>query len=89
MFVPLLGMFLVNSLPALLLFDLGASRSFVSQSFSREFDMPIGELECPLRLSVANEHEVSSSLVYHGCVLEIFGEPYLIDLILIPMGMPV
>ena len=47
-FVPLLGMFLVNSLPALVLFDLAASLSFVSRSFSGEFDMPVGELECQL-----------------------------------------
>lgn len=46
--VPVLGMFLVNSLPVLVLFDSGASRSFVSQAFSREFSAPFGELESPL-----------------------------------------
>ena len=48
----LIGTFLVNSLHALVLFDSGASRSFVSQSFCREFDMTIGELECLLRVSI-------------------------------------
>lgn len=43
MFMLLIGTFSMNSLLALVLFDLGASRSFVSQSFSREFDKPIGE----------------------------------------------
>ena len=73
-------------LHALVLFDSGASRSFVSQSFSREFSVPAGELECPLRVSIANEHEVSSSSVYRGCQLGIFGVSFPIDLISIPMG---
>ena len=82
----LIGTFLVNSLPALVLFDSGASRTFVSQSFSRGFDMILGELECPLRVSIANEHGISASSVFQDCVLEIFGVPYPIDLIPIPMG---
>ncbi|CAH1418425.1 unnamed protein product [Lactuca virosa] len=80
------GTFLVNSLPALVLFDSGASRSFVSQTFSREFKVPVGELECPLRVSIANEHGVSASSIYRGCEMEIFGVPFKIDLIPIPMG---
>ncbi|CAH1431740.1 unnamed protein product [Lactuca virosa] len=80
------GMFLVNSLPALVLFDSRVSRSFVSQSFSREFSVSVGELECPLRVSIANEHRVSASSVYRGCELEIFGVSFPIYLILIPMG---
>ena len=76
----------MNSLPALVLFDSGASWSFVSQIFSGEFSVPVGELEYPLRVSIANEHGVSASLVYQGCELEIFGVSFLIDLILIPMG---
>ena len=70
----------------MVLFDSGASRSFVSQSFSREFSAPVGELECPLRVSIANEHGVSASSVYRGCDLEIFGVSFPIDLIPIPMG---
>ena len=76
----------MNSFPDLVLFDSGASRSFVSQSFSSEFSVPVGELECPLRLSIANEHGVSASSVYRGCDLEIFGVSFPIDLIPIPMG---
>ena len=76
----------MNSLPALVLFDSGASRSFVSQTFSRGFSVPIDDLECPLRVSIANEHGVSASSVYRGCELEIFGVSFPIDLIPIPMG---
>ena len=58
MLVPLLGMFLVESFPALVLFESGAIRPFVSRSFNREFDILIGELECPFLVSIANEHGV-------------------------------
>ena len=86
MFVPLLRTFLVNSFPALELFCSSASWSFVSRSFSREFALPIRELECSLRVSIANEHMIFASLVYQGCVLEIFGVSFSINLIPIPMG---
>ena len=75
-FMILLGTFLVNSLHALVLFDSGASQSFVSQSFSRSFDMALGELECPLRVSISNEHGICASIIYWGYVLEIFGVSY-------------
>ena len=76
----------MNSLPALALFDSGACRSFVSQLVSREFGVPEGELECPLRVSIANEHGVFAFSFYRGCKLEIFGVYFPIDLISIPMG---
>ena len=64
MIVFLLGTFLVNSLHDLVLFDSRASRSFVSQSSSRSFDMTLGEMECSLRVSISKEHGVSASCVY-------------------------
>ena len=60
MIMILLGTFLVNSLPALVLFDTDASQYFVFQSFSRSFDMTLGELECSLRVSITNEHGISA-----------------------------
>ena len=71
----------MNSLPDLVLFDSGASRYF-----SRKFDISLGDLECPLRVSIANEHKVSTSSIFCDYTLEIFGVPYPIHLITIPMG---
>ena len=48
--------------------------------------MSLGEFKCPLRVSIANRHRVSTSSVIWGCVLEIFLVSYLVDLIRIPMG---
>lgn len=60
----LLGTFLVNYFPDLVLFDSGAIRSFVSQSFSRSFDMALIVLKCPLRASIANGHMVFASRIF-------------------------
>lgn len=40
----------------------------------------------PLRISIANEHAVSTTNIYRDSVLEIVGARYLIDLIPIAMG---
>lgn len=85
-FVILIGTFIVNSLPALMLFDLGTSQYFVSQSFRKYLFMALGVLKCPLRVSTANEHEVSVLSVFHTYTFEIFGVSYPINLIPIPYG---
>ena len=54
----------MNSIPTLVLFKLGASQSFVSHSFSRDFGMTLGELECPLRVSIASEHMIFASSIF-------------------------
>lgn len=40
----LIGKFLLNSFPDMVLFDSGASQYFGSQSFCRDFNMILGEL---------------------------------------------
>ena len=61
MFTLLIGSFLMNSLPTLVFFDSGASKSFVSLSFSRAFDMNLREPKCLFAgFCIANEHEISA-----------------------------
>ena len=48
MFMILLGTFIVNIFPALVIFDLGASWSFVSQSFSWSYDMALRRVGVPV-----------------------------------------
>lgn len=79
MFMLLISTLLVNSFPTLVLFDSGAIRSFVSQSFRRGFDMTLGELECPLRVSISNEHMISASSISGTVIWRILG--FLIQLI--------
>ena len=44
------GTFPVNSLPALVLFDTGATKSFVSLSFCKSFSLVKGKLNEPLEV---------------------------------------
>lgn len=74
------GTFLVNSIPGLMLFASGASRSFISTiSISHE------ALDRPLKVVVVDDRMVSASKVYRGYVLDIFGVRFSIDLIPIVM----
>ncbi len=47
----ILGMFPVNSVPATVLFDSGATHSFLSMSFAGNHGMEIEDLRCPLMVS--------------------------------------
>ena len=52
------GTFLVNSVPALVLFDSGVIRSFVSLAFSQHISIRREALSQPLRVSIADEQAV-------------------------------
>ena len=55
----------------------------MSQSFSKSFDMIRRDLECLLRVSIANENMIFTMTIFQNCTLEIFGVSYQIDLALI------
>ena len=69
----------------LVLFDLGAIRSFVSLAFSRHLSICREALSLPLRVSIVDEHSVFATDVIRGCVLDIFEVEVLIDLVPIAM----
>lgn len=58
-------------MPALVLFDLGASHSFESLKFSKSFDNTIGDLDHFLRVEIADDRIVRSSQVCYSCNLRI------------------
>lgn len=80
------GTFLVSSVPALVLFDSGASRSFVSLAFSQHISISREALIRPLRVSIADERAVYATELIRGCVLDIFGVEFPIHLVPIAMG---
>ncbi|KAJ9556038.1 hypothetical protein OSB04_010652 [Centaurea solstitialis] len=79
------GIFSVNSVPALVLFDSGASKSFVSLSFCKSFMNEKGRLDKPLEVEIAAEDYRLCRDVYRNNVIEIGGVKFNIDLIPIPM----
>ncbi|KAJ9539497.1 hypothetical protein OSB04_032230 [Centaurea solstitialis] len=79
------GIFLVNSMPALVLFDTGASKSFVSLSFCKDFMNVKSKLESPLEVEIADEEFRLCKFIFKKNVLEVEGVKFSIDLIPIPM----
>ena len=64
-----IGSFLVNDISAMILFDSGATRSFVSLALSKRFSKAPGELDCPLDIEIADDRTVRVAMVHRGCTL--------------------
>ena len=79
------GSFSVNGISALVLFDSGATRSFVSLALSKRFSRAPGKLDCPLEVEIADDRTVRVDKVYRGCSLQIFEEQFSVDLVPIPL----
>nr|GEU99931.1 putative reverse transcriptase domain-containing protein [Tanacetum cinerariifolium] len=80
------GIILVNSKPARVLYDSGASVSFVSYEFSKNLSIPPNKLPLPLEVEVASDKVVVVSNVYREVDLEIDDNVFRIDLIPIMLG---
>ena len=63
------GTFLVSYVPTLVLFDSGASRSFVSLAFNLHISIQREALSRPLRVSIADEYAIFAIDLIWGCVL--------------------
>ena len=72
---------MINSEPAAVMFDSGATHSFVSHSFSSRLGRNIGRLARPMVIEVADSRTLFVTDVYRGCTLEISGIEFPIDLI--------
>ncbi|GKE53711.1 putative reverse transcriptase domain-containing protein, partial [Tanacetum coccineum] len=80
------GTILVNSLPAHVLYDSGASVSFVSYEFSKNLSTPPNKLPFPLEVKIADNKVVVVSNVYRDVEIEIDDSTIRIDLIPIMLG---
>ena len=45
----------MNSISSVVLFNSGATRSFVSLAFSKRFVGALGEMDCPLVIEIADD----------------------------------
>ena len=53
-----LGSFFMNNILVLVLFNLGATRSFASLALSKRFDDVLGELDYPLEVEIVDDCSV-------------------------------
>ena len=73
-------MFLLSRLWVRILFDYGASHSFIATSCVRELGLEIETLEDPMHVSSPLRTRVSVDLICRGCELEISGILLTVDL---------
>lgn len=80
------GTFSNNSLHAYVLFDSGASRSFVSIKFACGPSFVLTKLPNPLEVVVADSKTFLVMNMYRNCKITIDGEDYIVDLIPMKLG---
>ncbi|GKE22295.1 putative reverse transcriptase domain-containing protein, partial [Tanacetum coccineum] len=78
--------FLLNDHHAYMLFDLGAYRSFVSNTFSALLDIIPSALDISYAIELADERTSETNTVLRGCTLGLLGHPFNNDLMPIDLG---
>src|ERR671932_1100588 len=79
------GMFLINWVPARVLFDTGANRSFMSVSFSDKLNLAPKAIR-PLNVEVADGKVVPVTSSVSGATIDIDRKEFPIDCLLLPLG---
>ncbi|GKB80909.1 putative reverse transcriptase domain-containing protein, partial [Tanacetum coccineum] len=80
------GTFLLNNHHAYVLFDLGADRSFVLNTFSALLDITPSSLNVSYAVELADGRTSETNTVLRGCTLGLLAHPFNIDLIPIDLG---
>ncbi|GJV71247.1 putative reverse transcriptase domain-containing protein, partial [Tanacetum coccineum] len=80
------GTFLLNNHHAYMLFDSGADRSFVSNTFSTLLDITPYALNVSYAVELADGRTSETNTVLKGCTLGLLGHPFNIDLMPIDLG---
>ncbi|GJZ03390.1 putative reverse transcriptase domain-containing protein [Tanacetum coccineum] len=80
------GTFLLNDHHAYMLFDSGADRSFVSNTFSTLLDITPSALDVSYAVELADGRTSETNTVLRGCTLGLLGHPFNIDLMPVDLG---
>ncbi|GJW59048.1 putative reverse transcriptase domain-containing protein [Tanacetum coccineum] len=78
--------FLLNDNHAYMLFDSGADRSFISNTFSTFLDIIPSALDVSYAVELADGRTSETNTVLRGCTLGLLGHPFNIDLMPIDLG---
>ncbi|KAI3740651.1 hypothetical protein L2E82_31121 [Cichorium intybus] len=78
------GTLLINQMPAYVLFDSGATYSFVSHEFGLKFNVPLEPLDYVCEVELASGKKVEIKHVYRGCELSIDDKKFSLNLL--PIG---
>ncbi|GJR49368.1 putative reverse transcriptase domain-containing protein [Tanacetum coccineum] len=80
------GTFLLNNRYAIILFDTGADRSFVSTTFSALINITPTTLESHYDVELADGKIIGVNTIILGCTLNFMNHPFNIDLMLVLLG---
>ncbi|GJT16383.1 putative reverse transcriptase domain-containing protein [Tanacetum coccineum] len=80
------GTFLLNNRYALILFDIGADRSFVSIAFSSLIDIIPTTLDHGYDVKLADGKIIKVNTLIRGCTLNFLNHPFNIDLMPVELG---
>ncbi|GJT18963.1 putative reverse transcriptase domain-containing protein [Tanacetum coccineum] len=80
------GTFLLNNHYAMILFDTGADRSFVSNTFSALINITPTTLESHYDVELADGKIIGVNTIIRGCTLNFMNHPFNIDLMSVPLG---
>nr|GEW14695.1 reverse transcriptase domain-containing protein [Tanacetum cinerariifolium] len=80
------GTFLLNNHCALILFDTGADKSFVSTAFSSLININPSTLDYSYDVEIADGQIISVNTIIRGCTLNFLNHPFNIDLIPVELG---
>ncbi|GKF10491.1 putative reverse transcriptase domain-containing protein, partial [Tanacetum coccineum] len=80
------GTFLINNVYALVLFDNGANRSFVSYAFSKYIDIHPTTLDTNYSVELADSKSLTTSTILRGCTLNLQNHLFKINLLPIELG---
>ncbi|XP_022024672.1 uncharacterized protein LOC110925006 [Helianthus annuus] len=80
------GIFTINSIPACVLFDMGANKSFISYGLIRHPSFVLTKLSIPLKVELGDNRSFIVCDICQDCKLGIDDEEYSIDLIPMSMG---
>ncbi|GJT14143.1 putative reverse transcriptase domain-containing protein [Tanacetum coccineum] len=80
------GTFLRNNRYAIILFDTGADRSFVSNTFSALINITPTTLEIHYDVELADGKIIGVNTIIRSCTLNFMNHPFNIDLMPVPLG---
>ncbi|GJX05763.1 putative reverse transcriptase domain-containing protein [Tanacetum coccineum] len=80
------GTFLLNNRYVTILFDTGAERSFVSNTFSALIDITPTTLENHYDIELADGKIIGVNTIIRGCTLNFMNHPFNIELMHVPLG---
>ncbi|GJR82947.1 putative reverse transcriptase domain-containing protein [Tanacetum coccineum] len=80
------GTFLLNNRYATILFDTGADRSFISNTFSAMINITPATLETHYDVGLADGKIIRVKTIIRGCTLNFMNHPFNIDLMHVPLG---